>query len=345
MLILALETSCDETAAAVVRAGRTVLASVVASQITDHAAYGGVVPEIASRKHLEILPRVIDEALASADVSLDDLGGIAVTRGPGLVGALLVGVSTAQALAYSRKLPLVGVHHIEAHILSILLVQTIEFADVALAVSGGHTHLFLVEGFGRYRTLGQTLDDAAGEAFDKVGKLLELPYPGGPSIDRLAEEGDPTGVPLPRPLLHDGGLNFSFSGLKTAVLIYLRKHPEAAQGQPLRDLCASFQAAVCDILVKKTLAAAAQTGVPRLVVAGGVACNRGLRRAMAEAATRQGLQLAIPSPALCADNAAMVAVPADAYLSRGGLSELSLDAVATWPLEAVTAQRSILCAP
>lgn len=333
MLLLAIETSCDETAAAVVRDGRDVLANVISSQAKVHAEYGGVVPEIASRKHLEAIPLVIGEALDAAAVSLDAIEGVAVTQGPGLAGALLVGVSVAKAIAFARRLPLIGVNHIEGHLAAIFLERPVAFPFLALAVSGGHTHLYRVEGFGRYFPLGQTLDDAAGEAFDKVAKLLGLPYPGGIEIDRLAATGDDRAVPLPRPLIHDGSCNFSFSGLKTAVLSYLQKHPLGAGGVTINDLCASFQRAVCDVLVTKTFRAAEATGIERLVVAGGVACNSALRRAMAEAAGQRGIELLIPSPLLCSDNAAMIAVPGDYYLEHGLRGDFSLDALASWPLD------------
>ncbi len=335
MLLLTIESSCDETAAAVVRDGRTVLSSIVASQVKDHAVYGGVVPEIASRKHLETIPVVIDEALRTASVSLENIEGIAVTRGPGLAGALLVGVAVAKAIAFARRLPIVGVNHIEGHIAAILLEREVAFPYVALAVSGGHTHLYRVDGIGRYTILGQTRDDAAGEAFDKVAKLLGLPYPGGVEIDRLAAEGDPHRISFPRPLLHDGSFNFSFSGLKTAVLNHVRKNPPQGDEQYLRDLCASFQAAACDVLVAKTLLAAETEGIGRVVVAGGVACNSSLRAEMAREAAARGIDLAIPSPSLCGDNAAMLAVPGDFYLSRGITDGLSLDATAVWPLDTI----------
>lgn len=338
MLVLAIESSCDETAAAVVRDGREVLSSIVASQVAVHAAYGGVVPEIASRKHLESVVPVIEEALRSAGISLADMEGVAVTQGPGLAGALLVGIATAKGLAYARNLPIVGVNHIEAHLAAIFLEQRVEFPYLALVVSGGHTHLYRVDGIGRYRTLGQTLDDAAGEAFDKVAKLLGLSYPGGAVIDRLAALGDPAGIRFPRPLLHDGTCNFSFSGLKTAVLTHVQKHPDVRQGEALHHLCASFQTAVCEVLVSKTAAAVAASGIRRVVVAGGVACNSGLRRALAQLAVREGLELHIPSPSLCADNAAMVAVPGDFYLSSGLAGGLEIDALPVWPLDAISAR-------
>jgi N6-L-threonylcarbamoyladenine synthase len=333
MLVLAIESSCDETAAAVVRDGREVLSSVIASQVNDHAVFGGVVPEIASRKHLEAIVPVIDAALRGAGVTLSDIGGIAVTQGPGLAGALLVGIATAKSLAYVRRIPIVGVNHIEGHLLASFLERPVAFPFVALAVSGGHTHLYRVDGIGRYTTLGQTLDDAAGEAFDKVAKLLELSYPGGVVIDRLAVAGDPEAIRFPRPLSHDGSFNFSFSGLKTAVLTYLKKHPDAGQGQPLNDLCASFQAAVCDVLVRKTAAVVDATGLKRVVVAGGVACNSGLRREMKRLARERGLELHIPAPVLCSDNAAMIAVPGDYYLENGIGSGFGFDAMPVWPLD------------
>ncbi len=338
MLVLAIESSCDETAAAVVRDGRTVLSDVVASQVAVHAEYGGVVPEIASRRHLEAIVPVIDEALARAGVSLAEIDGIAVTQGPGLAGALLVGISTAKALAYVRGIPIVGVNHIEGHLLAIFLEHDVAFPYVALVVSGGHSHLYLVEGIGRYRTLGQTLDDAAGEAFDKVGKLLGLPYPAGALIDRLAVAGDPAAIGFPRPLLHDGSLNLSFSGLKTSVLTYLQKTASAVDGGRLNDLCASFQSAVCEVLAAKTAGAVSATGVKRLVVAGGVACNSGLRKAMEGLAAVRGLELHIPSPALCTDNAAMIAVPGDFYLARGITGDADLDALTVWRLDGLAAR-------
>jgi len=332
MLLLALESSCDETSAAVVRDGRSVLSNVIASQIDVHAEYGGVVPEIASRQHLEAVSLVVEQALRDAKVSLTEIEGIAVTQGPGLAGALLVGISVAKGLALGRRLPLVGVNHIEGHLLAVFLERPVEFPIIALAVSGGHSHLYRVDGVGRYTTLGQTVDDAAGEAFDKVAKLLGLPYPGGVAIDRLAASGDPQAIRLPRPLMNDGSYNFSFSGLKTAVLTHLGKHPEAA-GAGINDLAASFQAAVCEVLTKKTAAAVAATGIKRVVVAGGVACNSGLRRSMAAFAEAQGVELSMPSPLLCSDNAAMIAVPADYYLANGYRSGYDLDALPVWPLD------------
>jgi N6-L-threonylcarbamoyladenine synthase len=335
MLLLTLETSCDETAAAVVRDGRCILSSVVSSQVAVHAEYGGVVPEIASRKHLEMITPVIRRALAEANTPLEQIEGIAVTRGPGLLGALLVGVSMAKSLALARTIPLVGVHHIEGHLLAGFLEQPLLFPFLALVVSGGHSHLYRVDGIGRYRTLGRTIDDAVGEAYDKTANQLGLGYPGGALIDKLAQTGNPTAIKFPRPLFHDGSLNFSFSGLKTAVRTHLKKQPQQPEGTELQDLCASFQAAVCEVLVKKTEAALQQEGLQRLVVGGGVACNSGLRAAMQQMSVRRGIQLYIPAPVLCGDNAAMLAVAGDAYLSNGCHDDLGMDAVATWPLDQV----------
>lgn len=332
MLLLALESSCDETSAAVVKDGRTVLSNIIASQIKVHAEYGGVVPEIASRKHLEAVSLVVEQALTKAGVGFAELEGVAVTQGPGLAGALLVGISVAKGISLGRNIPLVGVNHIEGHLLAVFLEAPVEFPFIALAVSGGHSHLYRVDGVGRYTTLGQTVDDAAGEAFDKVAKLVGLPYPGGVAIDRLAATGNPAAIKFPRPLLHDGSYNFSFSGLKTAVLTHVNRHPEAKEGG-INDLAASFQAAVCDVLTKKTAAAIAATGIKRLVVAGGVACNSALRASMRDFADQNGVELSIPAPLLCADNAAMIAVPGDFYLQAGLKSGFDLDALPVWPLD------------
>lgn len=335
MLLLSIETSCDETAAAVVRDGRDILSSVVSSQIAIHAAYGGVVPEIASRKHLESIAPVISQALREAAVGMEDLEGVVATRGPGLSGALLVGFSAAKAVAAARKIPLVGVHHIEGHLFAPFLERPVEFPFLALVVSGGHTHLYHVEGFGHYTTLGRTIDDAAGEAYDKCAKIMGMPYPGGALIDKMARSGNPAAIRFPRPLLRDGTLNFSFSGLKTAVLQQNMKNPVLIPSQEADDLCASFQEAVCHVLAAKTEAAIRQTGAARLVVAGGVACNSGLRLRMASLCKQLGVELSIPAPSLCGDNAAMLAVPGDYYLSRGLVSPLSLDVTATWDMDSI----------
>ncbi len=332
MLLLCLESSCDETAAAVVRDGRQVLSSIIASQIDVHARYGGVVPEIASRKHLEAVSLVIEQALDEGAVSLDEIEGLVVTRGPGLVGALLIGVSTAKSLAWSRNLPLIGVHHIEGHILAPLLEQDIAFPYLALAVSGGHTHLYRVDAIGQYKILGRTLDDAVGEAFDKVAKLLGLGYPGGGIIDRLAGQGDPQAIRFPRPMLNRDNLEFSFSGIKTAVMNYVRKAGDL-DDEHLRNIAAGFQAAVVEVLTAKTLRAAAEQGLSRVVVAGGVACNSGLRQSFAAQAADNNLEVFFPTPALCGDNAAMLGVAGDYYLRKGARASLQLNAVPAWPLD------------
>jgi N6-L-threonylcarbamoyladenine synthase len=335
MLLLSIETSCDETAAAVVQGGRNILSSVVSSQIAIHAAYGGVVPEIASRAHLQAIAPVINQALQEAGIGMEAIEGVAVTRGPGLSGALLVGFSAAKAIAVARKIPFVGVHHIEGHLFASFLEQPVAFPFLALVVSGGHTHLYHVEGFGHYTTLGRTIDDAAGEAYDKCAKIMGMPYPGGALIDRMAQNGNPDAIRLPRPLLRDGTLNFSFSGLKTAVMQQNMKHTVSLPSQDADDLCASFQQAVCDVLAAKTEAAIRQTGATRLVVAGGVACNSGLRSRMAELCNKMGVELSIPHPSLCGDNAAMLAVPGDYYLSHGYASPNSLDVTATWNMDSI----------
>ncbi len=337
MLLLSIETSCDETAAAVIRDGSLICSSVVSSQVAIHAEYGGVVPEIASRRHLEMITPVVRQALVEAGTTLDRIEGIAVTRGPGLMGALLVGVSVAKAIAMARGIPIRGVHHIEGHIFAGFLQRAVQFPFLALVVSGGHTHIYRVDGFGSYRTIGRTIDDAAGEAFDKTASLMGLEYPGGARIDALALDGDPCSVKLPRPLLHDKTLNFSFSGLKTAVFTHLSRNPlEAGNTKQMQDLAASFQSAVCEVLVKKTEAALDQERLGRLVLAGGVACNRGLRREMEKMALRRGIELQIPPPSLCGDNAAMLAVAGNSYLEAGISDSLQMDAVATWPLDQMT---------
>lgn len=333
MLLLCIESSCDETAAAVVRDGRQILSNIVASQVDVHARYGGVVPELASRRHVEAISVVVEEALAGAGVELAALEGIAVTRGPGLVGALLVGLSAAKAIAFARGIPLIGVHHMEGHILAVQLEATVPYPYLALAVSGGHTHLYRVDGVGRYQTLGRTLDDAAGEAFDKVAKLIGLPYPGGVQIDRLAAAGNPRAIDFPRPLLHQDNLDFSFSGIKTAVLNYVKSQTAPLTDDLLRDIAASFQAAVVDVLCQKTLKAARLHGLARVVVAGGVACNSGLRSRFRALGTEADVSVHFPSLALCGDNAAMLAVAGDAYLAAGRQGSLELNALASWPLD------------
>lgn len=335
MLLLAIETSCDETAASVVQDGRHILSSVVSSQIPVHAEYGGVVPEIASRKHLEMITPVVNQALADARITLPELEGVVVTRGPGLSGALLVGFSFAKALAFSLGIPFLGVHHIEGHLFATFLEKPVQFPFLALIVSGGHSHLYHVAGFGQYTTLGRTIDDAAGEAFDKTAKIIGLPYPGGVKIDAMSKDGNPKAIKFPRPLLHDGSLNFSFSGLKTAVLQYVKNNQVKIPSPEANDLCASFQQAVCDVLVAKTDAALKQIGAQRLIVAGGVACNSGLRSAMEQLAATNEIELHIPERSLCGDNAAMLAVAGDYYLSNGIVSAPEIDITATWQMDSI----------
>jgi N6-L-threonylcarbamoyladenine synthase len=335
MLLLTLESSCDETSAAVVRDGRSVLSNIIASQIDVHAEYGGVVPELAARHHLQSCPVVVEQALKKAGVSMEQIEGVAVTRGPGLIGALLVGVSYAKAFAFARDIPLVGVHHIEGHILAPMLEQEIEFPYLALAVSGGHTHLYIVRDIGAYELIGRTLDDAAGEAFDKVAKMCGLGYPGGVQVDRLARKGDPRAFAFPRPMLQHKGFDFSFSGIKTAVMTQLKKMEAPPRDKVLADLAASFQTAVVEVLLHKTLKAAEMYDLKRIVVAGGVACNSGLRQAFEQAG---GIEIYFPSPMLCADNAAMLAVAGEYYLKRGISSDYALNACSTWPLEQAGAE-------
>jgi N6-L-threonylcarbamoyladenine synthase len=302
-LVLGIETSCDETAAALVMGGSDVVSSVVSTQIELHAEYGGVVPEIASRAHLEVLNPVIARAIVEAGVDDARIDAVACTVGPGLVGALLVGVSAAKSLALAWDVPFVGVNHLEAHLYSASLEDpSLQFPLVVLLVSGGHTMLIEMRGHGDYRLLGETIDDAAGEAFDKVARYLGLGYPGGPAIDRAALEGDPHAVNFPRAILHEG-YDFSFSGLKTAVVNYVRKHPEVASA----DVAASFQRAVVDVLVDKSRRAAAEIGATGIVLGGGVAANSLLREELLGACEADGIQGFLPSREMCTDNAAMIA--------------------------------------
>ena len=321
MTILALETSCDETSAAVVRDGK-ILSNVVSSQIALHAEYGGVVPELAAREHLKNLLPVAQTALLDAGVSTAQLDAVAATQGPGLGIALLVGFKAAQATAFALEKPFIGINHHEAHLYSPWIAGTPPVADFAafrpnlsLIVSGGHTLLVLVESELKHRVLGGTIDDAAGECFDKTGKLMGLPYPAGPEIDRLAEQGNPAAFAFPRPLLHDPNDDFSFSGLKTSVRYFIRDHPDLLQdAQKIRDLCASVQAAIVDVLVKKTIRAAKREGVRCVTASGGVTCNRALRRELERACQRHGLTLRLADKTLCTDNAAMIGILAERKL-------------------------------
>jgi N6-L-threonylcarbamoyladenine synthase len=332
VLVLGLETSCDETAAAVVRDGVVALADVVFSQIDVHRRWGGVVPELASRNHLvQVLP-VVDEALRRAGVALHDLDALAVTSGPGLIGALLVGLQAAKGMAAAAHKPLVGVNHLEGHLLAIRLApRAPDPPFLGLVVSGGHTSLHAVESYGRYRLLGSTRDDAAGEAYDKVAKMLGLPYPGGAQIDRLAQGGDPKAIRFPRARLKGSELDFSFSGLKTAVLTWLSKR-EAPKGQALADLAASFQEAVADPLTRKAMKAARRAGLRKLVLCGGVAANSRLRALAAERAAEEGVELFLPPPRLCTDNGAMIAVAGTHAFLRGERAGMDLNADPSWRL-------------
>jgi len=332
MKVLGIESSCDETAAAVVDGGRKVLSNIIVSQVKDHALFGGVVPEVASRKHTETIVPVINAALAGAGLGLDDIDGIAVTRGPGLAGALLVGLSVAKSLAFAREIPIAGINHIEGHLTAIFLEEEVAFPYVGLVVSGGHTSIYLVKGFGNYQLLGKTIDDAAGEAFDKVAKVLGLGYPGGALMDRLAKHGDPRAISFPRGLMGKSKFNFSFSGMKTAASQYIKKQPADQIEGMTNDIAASFQEAVVDVLIKKTVAAAVQSGVKSIVIAGGVACNSRLRSRMAETAMEAGIKTSFPSPVFCTDNAAMIAALGDHYLKSGERGDLAMNAAARWEI-------------
>jgi N6-L-threonylcarbamoyladenine synthase len=334
MMVLGIETSCDETAAAVVEDGKRILSNVVSSSVEFHKEYGGVVPEIACRLHVELIEHVVDKALRDARVSLNDMGAVAVTYGPGLVGALIVGVMFAKAISFACKIPLVKVNHLRAHLyVDLMTGDDVEFPYVGLIVSGGHTNLVYVKDVVTYEPLGQTTDDAAGEAFDKVAKILNLGYPGGPVIDRLSGEGDPSSVQFPRAYLGEDSLNFSFSGLKTAVLYYVRRSftgvSTVPSGNPIRkvsDICASFQEAVVDVLVRKSLMACLNKNVTTLVVGGGVSANSRLRRRLNNDLAPHGIKVYFPPGELCVDNGAMVAGIGYRIYEKGIIDVLSLTA-------------------
>jgi len=338
MIILGIDTSCDDTSAGVVVDGRSALSNVVHSQVAVHHPHGGVVPELASREHTRNIMPVVEASLSKAGVGLNDLDGIAVTIGPGLVGALLVGLYYAKALAYVSHIPLITVNHLEGHILSIFLEEDPPpFPFVALTVSGGHTSIYHVKGYGQYVLMGQTLDDAAGEAFDKVAKISGLGYPGGVAIEKMARNGLGEKIPFPRAYMEKDSLDFSFSGLKTAVALYMKtwrkdwEKPE--QEVTLADIAASFQESVVEVLVHKVMAARKRTGVPSVVVAGGVACNKRLRERLSAAANDEGVRVYFPRPAYCTDNGAMIAVAGYHRLLQGKTADMSADVRSKYPID------------
>ena len=325
VLILAIESSCDETAAAVVKNGREVLSNVISSQIDLHTLYGGVVPEIASRKHIEKINQVISQALSEADTALKNIDAIAVTYGPGLVGALLVGVSAAKAISFATDIPLVGVHHIEGHISANYIENAaLEPPFVCLVVSGGHSHLVVVKDYGEYEIIGRTRDDAAGEAFDKVARAIGLGYPGGPKIDKVAKEGNPEAIHFPRAKVNESEYDFSFSGLKSAVLNYLNGCQMKGEEYNQADVAASFQKAVVDVLVEHSLHAVETYGLKKFAIAGGVASNSSLRKAFEEECTKRNIEFYHPSPIYCTDNAAMIAIAGWFHYRNGERSGLDV---------------------
>jgi N6-L-threonylcarbamoyladenine synthase len=323
--VMGIETSCDETAVAIIKNGREIVANVVASQIESHKRFGGVVPEVASRHHVEQITIVLEEALKEAKLSLKDLDAIAVTEGPGLVGALLVGVNAAKAISFAHNIPLVGVHHIAGHIYANRLVKEMQFPLLSLVVSGGHTELIYMKEHGHFEVIGETRDDAAGEAYDKVARTLNLPYPGGPHIDRLAHEGKPT-IDLPRAWLEEGSYDFSFSGLKSAVINTVHNAEQRGETIVPEDLAASFQQSVIDVLVTKTVKAAKEYKIKQVLLAGGVAANKGLRALLtARFAEMPEIELVIPPLTLCTDNAAMIAAVGSVLFEKGQRADLALN--------------------
>lgn len=323
--IMGIETSCDETAVAIIKNGREIVANVVASQIESHKRFGGVVPEIASRHHVEQLTIVLEEAMNQGKLTFQDIDAIAVTEGPGLVGALLIGVNAAKALAFAHSIPLVPVHHIAGHIYANRIVEEMKFPLLALVVSGGHTELVYMKEHGHFEVIGETRDDAAGEAYDKVARTLNLPYPGGPHIDRLAQEGEPT-IKLPRAWLEEGSYDFSFSGLKSAVINTVHNAEQRGEKIAPENLAASFQESVIDVLVTKTLLATKQYEVNQVLLAGGVAANKGLRKRLEAVFGNEEVELVIPPLYLCTDNAAMIAAAGSIFYEKGQRAELNLNA-------------------
>ena len=333
LVTMAIESSCDETSVAILLDGREVLSNIIASQIKVHQVFGGVVPEIASRHHLDNVNRVADEALREAGMTLDDVDLIGVTYGPGLVGALLIGLATAKAYAMATGKPLVGVHHIQGHICANYIEhKELEPPFMALVISGGHTNIVEVTDYNECHVLGQTRDDAAGEAYDKVARVLGLGYPGGPKIDKIAKEGDPHAIEFKRVFLEKDSLDFSFSGIKTGVLNYVNSEKQAGREISVPDVAASFQQAVLEVIVKKTVGAAVQMKKDKIVMAGGVASNSALRGMMEEACEKEGIKLYYPSPILCTDNAAMIGCAAYYKYKAGHVDDLTLDAIPHLPL-------------
>lgn len=323
-IILGIETSCDETAASIVRNGREIVSNVVSSQIESHKRFGGVVPEIASRHHVEQVTLVIEEALKQANMQPSDLDAVAVTEGPGLVGALLIGINAAKAFAFANSLPIVGVHHIAGHIYANQLVEPMQFPLLALVVSGGHTEIVLMRDHGSFELIGETRDDAAGEAYDKVARVLKLPYPGGPHIDRLAHESEEA-IAFPRVWLEEGSYDFSFSGLKSAVINYM--HNAEQRGEEIRPqaVAAGFQASVVEVLTAKTLRAAREFNVAQVIAAGGVSANKGLRKSLEETFEKEGIPFTVPPLFLCTDNAAMIAAAGSVMFAKGHQSTMAMN--------------------